>query len=184
MSIFQLALYAAVLLDDMVLHSMISVGAAKINDNEARVRMMLLAIMDAASEISMLYPISLKKTVQATDGIIAFADVCDSGAFTVNGITSDGAAVRYTTDSTGIRVSEDGDYTVLYSPEVFDVWFDENIEISPEVGFMTMLHLVARNYCLFSGRPEEAEIHDEMYVRALQRHKRKRSLRMPARRFL
>lgn len=177
----QLMLYTAVMLQDNVLIDMVE--SNQITDNRSSLKLMI-AFCDALSEVSHRFPVSLKKTLETPDGDIPLADICQSGAFTVSGVTASDKNVPFTVDSFGLHVGGGGKYTVTYVPETYSVEIGTDFEVSTDVGFVMMMHLIARNYCIFSGRVEEAAMYDSRYNDYAEARSLKRRAHIPARKFL
>lgn len=177
----ELARYTAVMLQDQTLLDMID------NENYTDSRSTLklnLALNDALSELSAKYPISVKKKVTVTDGLIPYSELTDEQAFYINRVMWEGRDVPFTVDSFGVHVSGSGTYVVIYTPERFSVGITDDIAFAPEVGFSMVLHLIARNYCLMSGRSEEAVMFDSRYSDYAEMRALKRRAHIPARKFV
>ena len=177
----QLMLYTAVMLQDKVLIDIIENN--KYDDSRSSLKLMI-AFCDALSEISHKFPVALRKTLKTQDGVIPKDDVCASGAFTVVRVTSGGKDVPFTVDSFGVHVGGGGIYVVTYTPEKYSVDIGKNFEVSTDVGLVMLMHLIARNYCMISGRMEEAAMYDSRYNDYAEARSLKRRAHIPARRFV
>ena len=177
-----LALYTAILLQDQYLIEMLEAG--NYNDMHS-VAKLQLAICDALSEISTHFPVYLKKTLNTTaDGSIPRSAVSKGGAFAVTSVMENGKPIPYTVDPIGLHIDGQGTYDIIYMPEVFEVSITDNFDVAPEVGIAMMMYLVARNYCMMSGRMEEAAMHDSRYNDCVEKAKLKRKAHIPARKFV
>lgn len=177
----ELVFLTAIMLQDKVLIDM--VGNCKYSDSRSAQKI-TVALCDALSEMSHKFPVALKKTFDTADGNIPNEDICNTGAFTVLRVTSSDKDVPFTTDSFGVHVRGGGKYTVTYTPEVYIVDIYSDFEVASDTGYVMMMHLLARNYCLLSGRTEEAAMYDSRYNDYVEARSLKRRAHIPARRFL
>ena len=177
---YNLAIKTAMMLQDHVLIQMLL--DEDINETHSAFKFRS-ALSDALSEVSRDFPVYLKTTVTAETDLIERSDIVEDGSLTVASVTADGKAVPYTVDQTGIRVGAPGTYEVTYSPEIFNVEIYENFDVAPEVGFVMMMHLIARNYCMMSGRMEEAAMYDSRYNDFAEKIRLKCRAQIPVRRF-
>lgn len=178
----KLALYTAIMLQDQVLLQML---ADECYDDAHTTLKLTTAMRDALSELSAKHPVSVAKTVTVTGGDIPYSELNDGTAATVvTRVSKCGRDVPYTVDTFGVHVGGGGTYTVVYTPEKFDIELTDEIEVSPEVGFIMTVHLVARNYCMLSGRTEEAAMYDSRYNDYAETISLKRRAHIPVRRFI
>ncbi|MDE7164527.1 MAG: hypothetical protein K2O04_03795 [Clostridiales bacterium] len=147
------------------------------------VRKLRLAMSDALSELSRSFPVYLKKTFETEDGLIPRLAIAGEGSLTVTAVTADGKPVPYSVDHEGIHLDGGGAYDVVYSPEMFDIEVYSDFDVAPEVGYQMIIHLVARNYCMLSGRMEEAAMYDSRYNDDVEAIRLKRSAHLPPRKF-
>lgn len=176
-----LIVYVAGMLQDNVLFDM---AMNEVLSDDFYSYKILTALNDALSEISQKFPVYLKKTVQTESGDIPLKDICSNGAFTVARVTAEGKDVPFTVDSLGVHVKSGGAFDVMYAPEVFGVYIGENFEVSTDVGYIMLIHLIARNYCMLSGRTEEAAMYDSRYKDYAETISLKRRAHIPARKFV
>lgn len=182
MNVENLALYTAIMLQDHYLIQLLTVG--DYNDMYC-VAKLQMAICDAVAEISIDFPVCMKKTLNTlADGSIPRSAVSKGGAFKVISVTDGGKQIPFTVDHIGIHIDNLGKYEVTYVPEVFEVSITDKIDVAPEVGFVMTMYLVARNYCMLSGRMEEAAMYDSRYNDRAEKIRLKRRARMPQRKFV
>ena len=178
----KLALYTAVMLQDQVLLQMLQ--DERYDDAHSTLKL-TMAMRDAMSEVSTKHPVYVAQTVTAIDCVIPYSDLNGGTAATVvTRVTAGGRDVPYTVDSFGVHVGCGGTYTVVYTPETFEIELTDDLEVAPEVGFVMMIHLVARNYCMLSGRTEEAAMYDSRYNDYAETINLKRRAHIPARAFV
>lgn len=178
---YTFSVYVAIMLQDQLLIQMTRDGA--FDDAQSTCKLQI-AISDALSEVSKRYPIRMKKTIATDNGLIKRSLIAGDGAFVVAAVTADGNAVPYTIDYAGLHVGGAGTYEITYSPEIFDVGLEDEFIVPPEVGYVMLMHLVARNYCIMSGRTEEAAMFESRYNDFAEIDRLKRRARIPARKFV
>lgn len=181
MEIEKLMYYTAMMLQDQAIIQAIRSGDC---ENTHSMMKMQMAIFETFSEVSKLYPVYRKKKVVTDDGLIARSKVASEGFFTVSSVTADGKAVPYTVNNNGIQTEGPGTYEIVYSPEIFDLDINDAVDVAPEVGFVMLMNLVARNYCMLSGRTEEAALYDSLYNEYMENVRLRRKAQLKARKFL
>jgi len=81
----------------------------------------------------------------------------------------------------GITVAADGEYTVEYTLAHRDGKLDDDIAVGVGADADVVCYLAARNYCLVTGRNDEASVWDQRYNAELEKRKLARRARLPRR---
>lgn len=187
---YKLEAYTAEMLQDHLLFQLIDDGVTSIENRS--LQKLHIAIVDALSEISAKYPVYVNVTVTTADGIIRMSQlqsaVTDtngrSPAFSVAYVRQGDRYIPFTSTASELRVGKSGTYTVAIAPELIDFELNENIEVPDKVGFVMLMHLIARNFCIYSGRMEEADMFDSRYNDYAEMLSLKRRAHIPARKFV
>lgn len=101
---------------------------------------------------------------EATGGVIPLVGLEPAPARIVE-VKRGGAAVPFKCDSRGISVKRDGAYTVVYSAAFEDRELDDELGLCAPMDGNIVSYLAARNYCLMTGRTDDAAVWDQMYER-------------------
>lgn len=180
----------AKLLQDQMLISALD-GADPLDD--LSVQKLDISLRDALSELAVKFPVYTVKTVAAVAGKIPMSllkagestgDIQNEISFRVMHVTKNGRHVPFSVTGTAVIVDGDGTYEVAIAPDKFDKGIGDQFELSDEIALMTVIHLIARNYCIFSGRTEEAAMYDSRYSDYAEAISLKRRAHIPARRFV
>lgn len=155
--------------------------AAQPDYTDADVKTLIKCVNLAAAELCLQFPVLLDVTVTATDGLISYSQFARPPI--VHVVKKRGKLVHFDTDSRGIAVSGDGEYAVTYSLPWQDVGGNDALNLAACVDEQLISYLTARNYCLITGRTDEASIWDQMYSSAAEDLRLKRKAKIPARPF-
>ena len=126
------------------------------------------------------FPIVKTETVRASGGKIAF-DAFTRTPSSVGLVEAGGRCVSFGFDSRGISVPDDGEYTVTFTVEPESAELLSHVETGAGCDFSVLAFLTARNYCLMTGRTDEAQVWDQMYDSALMRKRLSRRASLPVR---
>lgn len=100
----------------------------------------------------------------------------------VTAVERGGGSVRYKVGKTDIEVGCDGAHTVSYSAVAAAQALSDEVETG--AGACGLIeYLAARNYCLITGRTDEASIWDQRYAAEAEKRRLARSARLPRRRW-
>lgn len=160
MTVRQIAASAAVLLqaDDME-----SALASDEEIDDADVKTLIKCVNLAAAELCLDgFPLCRTQEFSVTDRLIPLG-AFESSPSAVRSVKRYGISVRYTLDSLGIKVPANGTYTVKYTVVPSDKNIDDDIEVGASVDEYTLVFLVCRDYCLITGRTDDAQIWDQRY---------------------
>lgn len=117
---------------------------------------------------------------EAADGRIPLAGFPD--LIRVTAVERGGTAVRYKVGRTDIEVDCDGAHTVCYSAVAAAQALSDEVETG--AGACGLIeYLAARNYCLITGRTDEASVWDQRYAAEAEKRRLARSARLPRRRW-
>lgn len=132
----------------------------------------------AACETGGDFPVSKTQTLVASSGRIPFSAFGRSPS-SVLSVRSKGKRVKFRVEPDGIRVGN-GTFEVEYAvmPETKE---SGEIEIGAFVTRELLAYLAARNFCLITGRADEASIWDQRYNAEAEKRRIKRRAEIPAR---
>ncbi len=102
-------------------------------------------------------------------------------ASSVKSVIRYGRRVPFSVDTRGIAVSENGPYTVVYAVEPPEYGQDDEVSVGVFADKTLLGYLAARDYCLITGRTDEAAIWDQRYVTESERKRLMRRARLPMR---
>ncbi len=126
------------------------------------------------------FPIVKTETVRSNGKKITF-DAFTRTPSSVCSVEANGRAVMFGFDSRGISVPEDGEYTVTFTVEPESAELYTHVEAGAGCDFSILAFLTARNYCLMTGRTDDAQIWDQMYDSVLVKKRLTRRAQIPAR---
>lgn len=148
---------------------------------DADVKTLVKSVNLAAAELSANgFPVCRQERAYAADGIIPF-DGLTCVPSLVRGVQKDNVNVSFTADDRGIIVPADGEYTVLYIVQTTDKTLDEELETGAGVDINILTYLAARNYCLITGRTDDAHIWDQRYCAETENKRMARRARVRSR---
>lgn len=151
--------------------------------DELDVATMIKSVNMAAAELSHDFPALVTERASAEKGIIPFSAFAVTPV-SVRRVERGGRAVSFTTGAGLVRVEYDGEYDVTYAAAYAGADEDGEIELGAEADSQIMTYLTARNYCLITGRTDEAGIWDQRYIEEKQNRRMLRRARIPARKFV
>lgn len=151
--------------------------------DDADVRTLIKCVNLAAAETSSDFPVLKSVTVECDDGIIPLS-VFDGVVTTVREVRRGKHRVAFSFDSRGVAVPMKGTYTVVYTvaPTCGDP--DDELIVGAGVDSETLTYLAARNYCLVTGRSDEASIWDQRYNAEAENKRLRRRANIPVRDWL
>lgn len=176
------ALTAKLLQDDelaALIESYSDTDTAAASDSD--VKTVLTAVSLAASEISGDgFPALVTEKITATNGILGFGT---RKVEFVLSVEKDGRRVRYSVADGGLKVAEDGEYTVSYAVETNEAALGETIRLGEFCNTSMAAYLAARNVCLITGRTDEAAIWDQRYNAEAEKKRLRRLAHIAERRW-
>lgn len=185
MTVKEIAHDAAELLqeDDMLYYLGNSYEGLPSEDDFPEIFTLIRCVRSALAEAYNEFPVLKSKTVAAKGRRILFSALSNK-ACVVRRAERDGRAIAFSTDTDGIRVPFDGEYTVYYSEAYAEGEVTSEVALSAWAGKELLAYLSARNYCLVTGRTDAASIWDQMYLQELHAKRILKRAHMPARKFL
>lgn len=179
----QIALSATVLLqaDDIEETIKTAIMNANVTALEADSRTLVRCIDLALSEIrGDGFPFVCEVEKASENGEITLPEL--GTALTVLKVARDGRSVPFEVRSSKIIVKTDGTYKISYSRTHSDITsLDGVIDVGAFVTTELVAYLAARNYCLVTGRTDEASVWDQMYSAESQKRRLTRRARLPRR---
>lgn len=137
----------------------------------------------AAAEISDDFPTLVSVTAVAENGIIPLSALDDVSC--VKSVTDKrGGVTAFRVDSLGVKVARDGAYTVTYTQTPREHNLDDEVVLGVGIDANTAAYLAARDYCLITGRADDAAVWDQMYNNAAENRRLRRRATLPRRKFL
>lgn len=186
MTVRQIALSAAAILQADEMEAVLAAsGDGDEPDiiDDADVLTLIKCVNLAAAELAADMPVLRTVTVRAEGGVIA-PDCFDGTVASIKSVTHNGYTVPFAFTSRGVGVSGDGEYVVTYVKEYEDAAVDSEIELGAGADSRTLGYLTARNYCLVTGRTDEAAIWDQRYNAEAEKKRMARRARLPKRTWL
>lgn len=188
MTVKDIAIVAASILQaDDVLEFLEQYGANEQDEPpkpESDVKTLVACVNLALAESAADTPVLHTATAVARNGYIALDDeVFDGELASVRAVTFGGKNVRFKFDSRGINVDRDGEYGVVYTVVQPDKGLTDEPEVGAGLDKTVLAYLSARDYCLVTGRTDEASVWDQRYNAELEKHRLLRRARLPRRRF-
>lgn len=148
--------------------------------DDADVRTLVKCVNLAAAETSSDFPVLKTVTVECEDGIIPLS-AFDGVVTTVREVMRGKRRVAFSLDSRGVTVPMKGTYTVVYTVAPSDCNLDDELILGVGVDSETLTYLSARNYCLVTGRSDEASIWDQRYNAETENKRLRRRAKLPVR---
>ncbi|MCH5164801.1 MAG: hypothetical protein J1G01_00165 [Clostridiales bacterium] len=182
MTVREIAVSAAVLLQaDDIEDLLCDSETPEITD--ADVKALIECVHLAAAELAGHFPILKTVTAECDDRFIPL-DVFDGGIATVKEVKKNGDITRFGFDSRGVRVIGRGSYEVTYTSPYAPVELDEDVQVGAGVDREMLTYLTVRNYCLITGRTDEAGIWDQRYNDEAESKRIERRASLPKRRWI
>ncbi len=135
-------------------------GALTDADVRMLVRCVNLAIKEACADG---FPVCCDRELRANGKIIPL-DAFDPPPSLIRRVTRSGVPVRFAVDTDGIAVPRDGKYVVTYTVAPTDKNLDEAVTVGVLADTDMLAYLAARNFCLVTGRYDEATVWDGRYA--------------------
>lgn len=178
MTVKELASSCACLLQADDIASAIEEGA-----DDPDVKTLVASIELALSEInSSGFPLVEKQTLTAVDGIIPFSAFASPPAGVI-AVKREGKPAAFSMTPFGIKTEYDGAYAVEYSVFTEQKKLGDKITLPPLIGRDLAMYLAARNFCLITGRTDEAAVWDQRYEQEMEKKRIARRATLPARRW-
>ncbi len=180
MTVRSIAVSVARLLQaDDIEELLVSGGATAATD--ADVKLLVACINAAACDIAADgFPVTLSERVEAAGGVIQFSALARTPS-TVRKIADPSGAVSFELSKTEILVPRDGVFEITYTVEPESAELDAHVEMGAMCDRSMLAYMSARNYCLVSGRSDEASVWDQMYEAHTARKRLSRRARLPER---
>lgn len=163
MTVKSIALAAAAILQADDIESAIQEYSTSDGDElDADAKTMVKCVNLAVAECNADFPVLHTARVTASGGVIPIGATGDEIS-TVRAVIKNGRHVRFSFDTRGILVEQDGEYTVTYTTVPHDQNLDDEVVCGTGADEPTLCYLAARNYCLVTGRNDEAAVWDQRY---------------------
>lgn len=184
MTLKEIALAAAGLLQaDDVEALIVSAGKPEeyMSDSDAKCLILCadLAVKEAAADG---FPIVRETNVVAKNKRIPLTDFPHEFC-AVKSLLLNGRRAAFSVDMRGITVPEDGTYTVVYAETPREIEPEDDVVIGAFADKTMLGYLTARDYCLITGRTDEASIWDQRYATESERIRLGRRAALPARKW-
>lgn len=152
-------------------------------ETDADVKALLRCVNLAVSElVGNGFSRDVSAAAEAADGVIPFAALSPA-PIKIIAVRKNGARVNFAVDGRGIAVDADGTYEVRYSPAPPEYGPDDEAELAAFCPSDAAACLAARNYCLVTGRTDDASVWDQMYERYAELFRLSRRANLPARKW-
>lgn len=178
MTVREIATSAAEILQaDDLLSALESGEDSALEDTD--VKTLLKCVWLAVSEAAVDFPLLSTVDANSIGGRIAF--VGSEPFIYIKSVERNGRAVPFTADGACVSVRCDGVYQVTYAVRPQDCAVDEAVTLGADADRDMIAYLCARNYCLATGRYDEAGVWDQRYCGEAERRRIRRRATMPAR---
>lgn len=145
------------------------------------VKLLVACINSATCDIAADgFPICVTETHEARGGAIALSEFTRTPS-TVRKICDKTGTVTFEQAKTEIIVPRDGVYDITFTVEPENAELDANLEMGAMCDRSMLAYMSARNYCLVTGRTDEATVWDQMYEAHTARKRLTRRARLPRR---
>lgn len=129
-------------------------------DVRTMVRCVNLAVKEACADG---FPVCYTREMHAEQKTIPF-DSFDPAPSLIRRVTRFGVPVRFAVGADGLTVPRDGKYTVTYTAAPADKNLDDTVSVGVLADADMLAYLAARNFCLVTGRYDEATVWDRRYA--------------------
>ena len=177
MTVRQIALSAAAILQADDIAAILSgeadgenAQASEITDGDALT--LIKCVNLAAAEAAGDFPVLSVVKAESRNGVIPLAAIGDV------------SAVRFTFDGRGVKTPFDGTFEVTFAPQYKDAGADDDIPVGAGADKEMLAYLTARNFCLVTGRTDEASVWDQRYNAEAENKRIRRRAAMPRRAWL
>lgn len=158
-----------------------TLSATTVPADDEGVNTMVKCVNLAAAETYADFPPLVRSTVTAVNGVIPASALSSVAA--VRAVRRNGRPVRFTFGEFGAKVGVDGEYEAEYTPKYADKALDDTLVVGCAVDCEMLAYLAARNYCLMTGRSDDASIWDQRYAAEAENKRILRRAYLPGRRF-
>lgn len=179
MLVKHIALSAAKLLQADDMESLLN-GNDQSAYSDPDVKTMIKCVNLAAAELGGEFPVLRTQTFKSNGRTIPLTSFIGE-PITVSRVEFNGVPVTFTFDNRGIGVPTDGEFTVVYSVATPENGPLDSVVIGAGVDSYMLVYLTARNYCLITGRTDEASIWDQRYNAEAEKKRIARRVRLPGR---
>lgn len=158
MTVREMARAAAVLLQADDITAALGTTAAAGNED---VRTLVSCVNLAAAELCADgFPLCYTEELSAANGVIPFSGLSHTPS-RILAVKRDGAAVPFAADVQGVKVGSSGKHAVTYYAVPDERSLDQAVEVGAFCDANILAYYTARNYCLVTGRTDEASIWDQ-----------------------
>ena len=180
MTLKDIAVTAAVILQADDIEYVLTEGDKSELSSDSDAKCMLLSANLAVKEACADgFPILREITVTAENKRIPLSEVPSADA--VKSVMLGGKRCSFSVDSLGVSVPKDGVYTVIYAETPRDFEPDDEVTLGAFADRSMLAYLTARDYCLMTGRTDEAAIWDQRYVSESEKKRLGRRAHLPGR---
>ena len=121
-------------------------------------------------------------TAAAKGGLIPMEEIGGNVLYVIS-VAKGGGIVRFTTTPYGVKVGSDGEYVVTYCIRIGEIGYYDDIKTDLAPPYV-VAYRAARNYCLMTGRTDEASIWDGRYAEEAEKLRVRRRSHLPRRRWV
>ena len=186
MTVRNIAISVARLLQADDIEEMLAAEASEDDDAEAviddaDVKLLVACINTAAADVAADgFPITLCERCEASGGVIPLHSLSRlaSGVRKVEDVNG---IVAFECTQDAIKVPHDGEYDITFTVEPTEAGLDDEVELGAMCDRSMLTYTAARNYCLVTGRTDEASVWDQMYEAHTARKRLGRRARLPRR---
>ena len=175
MTVREIALSAASILQADDIQSILEADDGDVADSD--VRTLVKCVDLAVRELGDDKPFVHTSVVRAQNGVIPF-DALGVMPSAVLGVYRNGRAVGFKTTADGIRTGAGGEYKAEYTVDPPETGVDDTVKLGLGADADLLCYLAARNYCLVTGRADEASVWDQRYNAEAEKHRLKRRARL------
>ncbi|MCH5162490.1 MAG: hypothetical protein J1G38_03255 [Clostridiales bacterium] len=150
-------------------------------EGDEDVKLLTACINTAAADIAADgFPICLEETHEAKGGVIPLSEFSRRPS-TVRSVEDRTGSVVFELTSDAVKTPHDGEFAVTFTVEPEEKGLDDGIELGTMCDRSMLTYISARNYCLVTGRTDEASVWDQMYEAHTQRKRLTRRAKLPRR---
>lgn len=178
MTLKDIAVAAAVILQADDIEYALTEGSEAETDSDVKCMLTAanLAVKEACADG---FPVLREVEAVAENKRIPLSAV--EGADSIKSVMRSNKRCSFYADNRGISVPRDGRYTVVYSVAPKDLSPDDEVTVGVFGDKSMLAYLTARDYCLMTGRTDEAAIWDQRYVSESEKRRLKVRAYLPAR---
>lgn len=182
MTVKEIALGVAALLqaDDIEEQLLQDEGEGEPSD-DPDVKLLLTCVNSAIAGLAADgFPLVFSQAAVAADGLIPYSALTRKPSL-VKSVKRGDRFVTFGLTADGITVPFDGCFCVEYAVEPAEAGADDEAEVGEMCDRSMAVYLAARNYCLATGRTDEAQIWDQTYDAQSAYKRLARRAKLPAR---